>query len=172
MLYESGFFTDVRSAAQAGVKILAGQERGFTPFVSMTGFHIIQGKPTLSANLIASAVKKSEKYDYRIKTLKDHICEIEFFEDHGSIGVSIFTIDDAKRAGVKNLQKFPRNMLFARAISNGVRWFCPDTFDTPVYTPEELGAKEDEVAPIPNDEDTAAETTLQLKESNDAKASI
>jgi hypothetical protein len=40
--------------------------------------------------------------------------------------------------------KFPRNMLFARCISNGVKWFCPDIFlGAPVYTPEELGATVD-----------------------------
>ena len=32
-------------------------------------------------------------------------------------------------------------MLFARAMSNGVRWFTPDAFNgNAVYTPEELGA--------------------------------
>jgi hypothetical protein len=29
-------------------------------------------------------------------------------------------------------------MLFARAISNGVKWFCPDVFAGPVYVPEEM----------------------------------
>ena len=41
--------------------------------------------------------------------------------------------------------KFPRNMLFARSLSNGVKWFCPDIFlGAPVYTPDELGATVDE----------------------------
>ena len=36
-------------------------------------------------------------------------------------------------------------MLFARAMSNGVKWFCPNIFlGVPVYTLEELGAKVDE----------------------------
>jgi hypothetical protein len=35
-------------------------------------------------------------------------------------------------------------MLFARAMSNGIRWFCPDVFSGNVtYTPEELGAEVD-----------------------------
>ena len=39
------------------------------------------------------------------------------------------------------MNKFPRNMLFARAISNGARWYCPDLFNgNAVYVPEELGA--------------------------------
>lgn len=31
-------------------------------------------------------------------------------------------------------------MLFARAISNGVAWYCPDVVSGRVYTPEELDA--------------------------------
>lgn len=38
------------------------------------------------------------------------------------------------------MQKFPRNMLFARALSNGVRWFCPDVFyGNSVYVEGEIG---------------------------------
>ena len=35
-------------------------------------------------------------------------------------------------------------MLFARAMSNGVRWYCPDVFaGMAVYTPDEMGADVD-----------------------------
>jgi hypothetical protein len=34
-------------------------------------------------------------------------------------------------------------MLFARAMSNGARWHCPDIFGGPIYTPEELGVEVD-----------------------------
>jgi hypothetical protein len=38
-------------------------------------------------------------------------------------------------------EKYPSNMLFARAISSGVRIYCPDVFNgNLVYVPEELGA--------------------------------
>ena len=141
---ESGMFTDVKTAAQAIVKIQAGAEIGLPPFASMTGIHIISGKPTLGAGLIASSIKGSGKYDYRVKEQSEKVCSIEFFEVSGknreSIGTSTFTIDDAKKAGTKNLDKFPKNMLFARAISNGVKWFCPDVFAGPVYVPEEMEA--------------------------------
>ena len=141
---ESGMFTDVKTAAQAIVKIQAGAEIGLPPFASMTGIHIISGKPTLGAGLIASSIKGSGKYDYRVKEQSEKICSVEFFEVSGknreSIGTSTFTIEDAKKAGTKNLDKFPKNMLFARAISNGVKWFCPDVFAGPVYVPEEMEA--------------------------------
>lgn len=141
----SGFFQDARQAAQAVVKILAGQELGVGPFTSMTGVYIIQGRPALSANLMAAAVKRSGRYNFRVVELTDTRCEIIFFEGGQECGRSVFTADEARKAGTKNMDKYPRNMLYARAISNGVRWFCPDVLGgSPVYTPEELGASVNE----------------------------
>jgi hypothetical protein len=137
---ESGMFSDTKSAAQAIVKIQAGQEIGIPPFAAMTGIHIIQGKPTIGAGLIASRVKGSGKYDYRVTQNDEKACIIDFYQGANKIGTSTFTIEDAKKAGTKNLDKFPKNMLFARCISNGVKWFCPDVFSGPVYVPQEMGA--------------------------------
>ena len=135
---ESGMFTDIKSAAQAMVKIIAGQEIGIPPFASMSGIHIIQGKPTIGAGLIASSIKGSGKYDFRVVDHSEKLCSIEFFQGKESLGISTFTIEDAKKAGTKNIDKFPKNMLFARAISNGVKFYTPDVFSGPVYTPEEM----------------------------------
>ena len=146
----SGFFNDATKISQAIVKIMAGAEIGIGPFGSMNGIHIIQGKPAFGANVMASKVKSSGgRYNYRVTEMSDTVCTIEFMEHfNGSwtaIGTSSFSIADAKKAGTKNLDKFPRNMLFARAMSNGVRWFCPDVMNgSTVYTPEELGAEVDE----------------------------
>lgn len=149
MMAMSGYFTDARDAAQASVKIMAGMEMGFGAFASMTGIYIIQGKPSVGANLMAAAVKSNPKYDYRVRKNEDTECVIEFFErvdgKTESIGISRFTAAEAKKANVKNMDKFPRNMLFARAMSNGIRWYCPDVFyGSPTYTPEELGAEVDD----------------------------
>src|SRR5512138_3010817 len=76
----SGFFTDAKQASQAVVKILAGQELGFGPFASMTGVAIIQGKPAVGANLMAAALKRTGKYNYRVTKNTDVECEIAFFE--------------------------------------------------------------------------------------------
>jgi len=135
---ESGMFTDAKAMGQAFVKIQAGQEIGVPPFAAMSGIHIIQGKPTLGAGLIASAIKGSGKYDYFVKELTEKNCSIEFLQGTKSIGISSFSIEDAKKALTKNIDKFPKNMLFARAISNGVKWYCPDVFAGPVYVPEEM----------------------------------
>jgi len=138
---ESGMFADTKQAAQAFVKIQAGQEIGIPPFQSMSGIHIIQGRTAIGAGVIASTVKGSGKYDYKVITHNETVCSIDFYQGKEMIGNSTFTIEDAKRAATKNLDKFPKNMLFARAISNGVKWFAPDVFAGPVYTPEELNAE-------------------------------
>jgi len=135
---ESGMFPDIKTAAQAVVKIQAGSEMGIPPFAAMSGIHIIQGKPTVGAGLMAANVKGSGKYDYRVTESTDKICSIDFYQGKEKIGNSTFTIDDAKKAGTKNIDKYPKNMLFARAISNGVKWYTPDVFAGPVYVPEEM----------------------------------
>jgi hypothetical protein len=147
MFAESGFFSDAREAAQCGVKIMAGAAWGIDAFSSMVGIHIINNKPSVSAGLMAAAVKGHPKYDYRLRENTDKVCRIEFFERAESLGVSEYTIEMAQRAGLTNnptWKKFPEAMLFARAMSAGVRKFCPDVFHASVYTPEELGADVDE----------------------------
>lgn len=135
---QSGMFPDTKLAAQAVVKIQAGQEMGIPPFQAMSGIHIIQGKPTVGAGLMASKVKGSGKYDYKVIEQSDFKCSIDFFQGKEKIGNSTFTIEDARKAQTKNLDKFPKNMLFARAISNGVKWYTPDVFIGPIYVPEEM----------------------------------
>ena len=152
--YQSGMFPDIKSGAQAIVKIQAGQEFGIPPFAAMTGIHIIQGKPTVGGGLIASKVKSSGKYDYKLLEKTALICRIEFFENGESQGIESFTIDQARAAGTQNLAKYPANMLFNRCISNGQKAYAPDVFFGPVYTPEEFGA-EDTSADVTTNENKA-----------------
>jgi len=138
---KSGLFNDIKSASQAIVKIQAGAELGIPPFAAMSGISIIQGKPALGASLIAGLIKSSHKYDYRVTRHDATGCVIEFYEGETKLGESSFTADDAKRAGLLGKDiwtKYPRNMLFSRAMSNGARWYTPDLFTGPIYTPEEL----------------------------------
>jgi len=145
---DSGMFPDCKSMAQAAVKIQAGREFGIQPFAAMSGIHIIQGKPTIGAGLMAARVKGFGKYDYKVIEHNDKVCSIEYFQGKESIGVSTFTIEDARKAGTKNLDKFPKNMLFARAMSNGVKWFTPDIYEMPVYVPEEMAQVTEDVQAI------------------------
>jgi hypothetical protein len=138
----SGYFQDAKEVAQAVVKIMAGQEMGLPPFAAMTSIHVIKGKPVLGANALATLVKQHPGYDYKVKRLDDKGGVITFYESGKELGDSSFTATDAKAAGLTggNWVKFPRNMYFARAMSNGTKWFTPGIFGgAPVYTPDELG---------------------------------
>jgi hypothetical protein len=145
LLARSGYFADAREAAQAFVKVLAGRELGIGDIAAMTGIYIVKGRVTLSATLMAALVKRSGRYNYKVLALDDAACEIEFYEDGQAAGRSRFTAEDARAAGLggDNWKRFTRNMLFARAMSNGVKWYCPDVSTAPVYTPDELGAQVD-----------------------------
>jgi len=145
VLAKSGFFADTKDAAQACVKVMAGMELGFPAIASITGVYIVKGKVSLSANLIAAAIKRSGKYNYRVRQLDEAGCKIEFFEGGESLGVSSFTKKDAQDAGLvgDTWKKFFRNMAFARALSNGAKWFTPDIFGGPIFTPDELGVEVD-----------------------------
>lgn len=142
-LAKSGYFTDAKDENQAIAKVLAGQELGIGPVASMTGLYLVKGKVTLSANVMAGLIKASSKYNYKISDHTKELCSIEFFENGQPVGFSDFTIDDAEIAGLLNndaWKKYPKNMLFSRALTNGCKWHCPDITIMPVYTQEELGS--------------------------------
>lgn len=142
---ESGLFPDVKSQAQAAVKILAGRELGLSPFESMKNIYLVNGKLALQSNALASLVKSSKKYDYHVDVSTNEECKISFFEKVDGkkepVGVSEFTFKDAAKAGLvnkDNWKNFPKNMLFARALANGVRFYCPDAACGWATTAEEV----------------------------------
>lgn len=143
-LHASGYFGDVKTQAQAMVKVMAGAEIGLPPFAAMTGIHIINGKPTLGANLIATLVKNDPRYDYRVKVANNEQCILTWYEGGQPVGESSFTMAEANAAGLTNKatwKAYASDMLFARALTRGARRYAPGIFGgAPVYTPEEVGA--------------------------------
>jgi hypothetical protein len=140
---ESGLFGIGKQAqSQCIVKMFAGKDLGIGPFTAIKEIYIIQGRMTLSSHLMALLIKKHPLYNYKIKEHTDQLCSIEFFENGESQGISTFTLDDAKKAGLttdqKLYSKYTKNMLYSRAMSNGAKWYCPLVFGGGVYTPEEI----------------------------------
>lgn len=137
VMVRSGFFRDVESLAEGAVKIIAGRELGFGPFASMQGIDIVEGRMRLASATLGALVKGHPDYDFRVREWDATMCRIEFFghpvgEAAGweSLGFGSFTIEEAQAAGsVKDKsgwKKYPRAMLWARAMSNGVNAHCPD----------------------------------------------
>jgi len=115
---------------------------GIPPLMAMSQIHIVKGKPLVGAGIIAAKIRQSDFYDYQVKSHTTKECTIEFFERDFSgdwknerpkwnlIGTEQYTIEMAKEAGyLKDFSAWkssPKNMLFARCISNGQKFYCPD----------------------------------------------
>jgi len=145
----SGLFDRSGSAdaqlARCAVQLMAGMEAGFTPFASITGIYVVNGRPGFSAQLLAQAIKRHPLYDYRVLEKSARLCRIRFLAGAEELGVETFTIEMASRAGLTKdggmFSKYPEAMLFARCLTAGMRTHCPDALGGhTAYTPEELGA--------------------------------
>lgn len=148
VLAQSGFYKDARQAEQAFAKMVIGRALGLDPVQAMSGIHIIEGKAEVGAHLLAHFVKRRDGYDYRIVEHDTEHCSIEFYRDGELLGTSTFGAEDARRAKLdqkNNYLGYPRNMFFARAMSNGVKWFVPEvTNGLPLYSEGELVGGESE----------------------------
>lgn len=156
------------SVEQALAVILMGRELGVGPTTALSNIIISMGKPTLGASLVGSLIQKSGRYGYYVTELTDTSVSIEFFEratlpatgGEGTklLGVSTFTMQDAAKAGLTGGRagawgKYDRNMLLARALTNGARWFTPGVFGGAVYDPEEFGISGTLPPPVEDDTD-------------------
>lgn len=141
---KSGYFADVKSLAQSIVKIQAGRELNLPPVYSMQKLYFVKGRLGMAAETMATLFRRNSAYDYRIKEHTDQKCVIEFYpkdKPQDTYYTSTFTVDDAKRAKLlfadSAWEKFPRAMVWSRAISQGVRIVDPSSI-AGGYTLEEL----------------------------------
>lgn len=142
----AGVANGPKAAAQASLKIMAGQALGIDPVSAQRGiFFMPSGSIGFMANLVAARIKANPKYDYKVITLTDEVAIITFYDvdkagKKTEAGTEKFTQEDAKRQATQNMAKFPKNMLFARAMSNGAKFYCPDVMgDYPIYTEGDAG---------------------------------
>jgi hypothetical protein len=118
----------------------------------LTDIHVIEGKPSASANLISALVRRAG-HTLRVEATNESVtASIIRADDPDFTFRSTWTIEDARRAklmGKDNWEKYPKAMLRARAISDVAREACSEVLHGIIYTPEELGAIVDEAgAPI------------------------
>jgi hypothetical protein len=138
-MFQSKLFMSAFGAPQAVLAvILAGRELGFQAMASLRAFHVIDGKPTPSADTLAALVMKSGKAKYfrcteRTATRATFVTQRLPIEDYPEQTLS-FTIEEAKAAWRKDQKawdasgwgKTPAAMLVARAKSALARLEYPD----------------------------------------------
>ena len=141
-LQKTGFLPKaVDTPGKALAIIFAGQELGIPPMQALRSINVIQGKPSLAAELQLALFKQRGGRAKWIRS-DDEVAEIWLRHPNGDEHTETFTMEDAKRAKLVHKdgwQFYPKAMLRARAISAGLRAVAPDII-AGIYDPEELGA--------------------------------
>lgn len=126
-----------------------GHALGLDTVTAIQSVHVIEGKPTASAQLIGGLVRRA---GHRLRVTGDDtraIAEIVRRDDPDFTFRSEWTIARAQAAGLTGKgpwKSYPAAMLKARAITEVARDACPEALAGVAYTAEELGA--DDVAVV------------------------
>ncbi len=141
-LVKSGFLpVAIKTPAQAVAIVMTGRELGIPPMQALRQVNVIQGKPTMAAELmLALAYQHIPGFKYEILETTSTKCVCKFTRPGHVSLTHKFDIDDAKSmqlAGKDNWKKQPATMLRWRCISSGLRLIAPDAI-AGVYTPEEI----------------------------------
>jgi hypothetical protein len=145
-VYESRQFSAYGTPQAVLATVLAGRELGLQAMASLRAIHIVEGKPTLSADLIRALVINSGHARYFRVT--ERTPERATFEtqrgDDPPVSLS-FTIEDGRAMWKKGDDAWkksgwgtsPADMLVARASAKLARLVYPDICFG-LYTPDEL----------------------------------
>jgi len=123
-----------------------GQTLGVAPLTAVQSIHVINGKPTASADLIAGLVRRA---GHKLRVNGDDrraVAQIIRADDPDFTFEVVWTIERAQAArltGKDTWKNFPAAMLKARAITEVARAACSEILQGTIYTPEELGANVD-----------------------------
>lgn len=145
---KSGLF-GLKTREQAIALMALCEAEGIHPAKAVQEFHIIQGRPALKADAMLARFQAAGG---RVKWLQMSDTRVagEFSHPQGGSVEIDWTIEMAKRAGLtKNPTwgQYPRAMLRARCVSEGIRSVFPGVV-VGAYTPEEIADSDHTPAPI------------------------
>jgi hypothetical protein len=135
---KSGLF-GIKTPDQAMALMLIAQAEGLHPAIAARDYNVIDGKPALKADaMLARFIAGGGKVQWHEHT--DQCVSATFSHPSGGSVKIDWDMARAKQAGIggkQNWQKYPRQMLRARVISEGVRAVNPNA-NSGLYTPEEV----------------------------------
>ena len=135
---KSGLF-GVKEPNQALALMLIAQAEGLHPAIAARDYNIIQGRPALKADaMLARFQAAGGKVEWT--TLTDEKVSGKFTHAQGGTVEIDWDMARAKKAGLggkDNWTKWPRQMLRARVISEGIRTVFPGCI-AGFYAPEEV----------------------------------
>ena len=119
--------------------MLLCQAENMHPAVAMRDYHLIQGRPALKADaMLARFQQAGGTVNWKVYT-NEEVTGVFSHPAGGSLEVS-WTMAQAKSIGIANKdnwKNYPRAMLRARCLSEGIRSVYPGCV-VGVYTPEEV----------------------------------
>ena len=122
-----------------------GEALGIPPIQAINGIHVVEGKPSASADLIASLIRRAG-HKLRV-TVDDHngvaVAQLIRADDPDFTYESRWDLAKARAAGLAGKQvwkNYTGQMLRSRAITEVARMGASDALYGVIYTPEELGA--------------------------------
>ncbi|HPS93893.1 MAG TPA: hypothetical protein PK600_05470 [Deltaproteobacteria bacterium] len=142
----------IKTQEQAVALMLIAQAEGLHPAIAARDYHIIQGRHSLKSDAMlarfqqAGGIVEWDQYTNE---------KVSAWFSHPSSPKKVFVDWDMVRAksadlgGKDNWKKYPRQMLRARVISEGIRTVFPG-IAVGVYTPEEVQDFEEEPKPPRN----------------------
>lgn len=146
MAVRTGFLpSSINTPEKAIIIALKGRELGIPPMQAFAQISVIQGKPTISAELMMALVYKNVPQAEIIFDQNDNkgcVIRSRRRKDQ-SFSRFEFNENDAKTAGLlgkSTWKTYPAAMYRARAISIMARAMFADAISGCSYTPEELGA--------------------------------
>lgn len=135
--------SEVRSADAALYIMASGIELGLQPMISLRTLRLVKGRISIAAEaMLALAISREITADWQ--QADNDAAILVLTRKGGKPYTSAFTMADARKAGLggDNWTKYPAAMLRARAISAGVRAYCPDVV-TGLYSAEEVADFDD-----------------------------
>ena len=165
-IVKSGLF-GMSKREQAISLMLLSQAEGLHPMKAIQEYHIIQGRPAMRADaMLARFQKAGGRVEWH--ELTDSKARATFTHPQGGSVTIEWTVQMARQAGLfdktgSNWKRYPRAMLRARVISEGIRTIYPGVI-AGIYTPEEIVDTppeiiDAEVSPAPEPEPTPESET-------------
>lgn len=142
--------------------ILAGHEVGIGPLQALAKIDVIDGKPTMSSELMRALVLRAghEIWVEENSNTRVTVCGRRAAREF--VSKVTWTMDDAKRAGLagkQNWARYPRAMLLARATSELCRLMFADVLGGISYSAEEI----EDGGDIPPVEETSVSTAAPAR---------
>lgn len=138
-LAKSGMMPKALSTPEAVLAVmLTGRELGMGPMEAARSLHYVEGRVVMDASAqLARALRAGVTLEWHASTAE--VADVTMRRG-GSSYRSTWTIAMAQRAGLAGRGTWRAHteaMLRARAITAGIRAFCPDVLGAGVYSPDE-----------------------------------